>query len=142
MKLNEEQRKVLEEHGHPEDWFIYPAEERVTLECDHCDEVLLVLTEDATVVEQERPALTPGTAIRASPPIGADAMSGAIADAEKHGAAAKQAEIMTWLLSEGVRLVAESGDPFNRTAREFHLYIRGNGLMDAAHALTGKLPSL
>jgi len=49
MKLNKEQREKLESHGHPDFWFICTTNEQVTLECDHCDEVLMILTDDSYV---------------------------------------------------------------------------------------------
>lgn len=55
MLLNEDQRRKLEEHGHPEAWFVCTIKSRCTIECDHCDQVLLILTEDPEVCAQPHP---------------------------------------------------------------------------------------
>ncbi len=55
IELTDDQREALEEHGHPAAWFICTISSRVTLECDACDEVLIVLSEDPTVCRQPHP---------------------------------------------------------------------------------------
>lgn len=57
VKLSDQQKKSLEEHGHPEAWFVCTTANSVTLECDHCDQVLIVITNDPAICQQRSTTL-------------------------------------------------------------------------------------
>ena len=55
MILNEKQRAALEAHGHPAAWFVCTTSQSAVIECDACDEILLILVDDPAVAQQEHP---------------------------------------------------------------------------------------